>query len=164
MKPVAQIRTKSNGMARWAIINSLLPGLNGRLSSGGLGLCSRFRAAVRPQVRPLRSCVPRSVQIPDQLQKGRELPGVIVLAGAQDDRGGHRRILERAVDDIIAAQALNGCGHQADPNTRRNQTQGGLQLAYLADAARLQPTLPQHGQYLVGVAWPRLGWVNDQGV
>src|SRR5215212_4502759 len=104
MKPVAQIRTKSNGMARWAIINSLLPGLNGRLSSGGLGLCSRFRAAVRPQVRPLGSCVPRSVQIPDQLQKGRELPGVIVLAGAQDDRGGHRPILERAVNDFIAAQ------------------------------------------------------------
>jgi len=50
------------------------------------------------------------------------LPGVIVLAGAQDDRGGHCPILERAVDDIITAQALNGCGHQADPNIRRNQT------------------------------------------
>src|SRR3954447_22929763 len=164
MKPVAQIRTKSNGMARWAIINSLLPGLNGRLSSGGLGLCSRFRAAVRTQVLPLGSCVPRSVQIPDKLQKGRELTGVIVLAGAQDDRGGHRRILEAAVDDVIAAQALNGCRHQADPNIRRNQTQRGLQFAHLADTARLQPTLTKDGQHLVGVARARFGWVDDQGM
>jgi len=58
---------------------------------------------------------------------------------------------------------LDGCRHEADPNGRGHQAQGGLQFTDFPDGLGLEPALAQDRQNLVSIAWPGFRRVEDQG-